>query len=90
MKSGDTSVLYICSRNAWISRTLIPRAYMAMILSSKPVKRRSCLPISWGSNCPARSRGMSMRSGPSSVSTVLPLVPLRWLALDSGLSSPSA
>jgi hypothetical protein len=26
----------------------------------------------------SRSRGTSMRSGPSSVNTVLPLVPLRW------------
>jgi hypothetical protein len=42
--------------NSWISRTVSPRAHNAMILSSKPVKRRSCLPISWGSKVPLRSR----------------------------------
>ena len=46
---------------------------MATILSSKPVKRRSCLGMSSGSKLPSRSRGTSMRSGPSSVSTVLAL-----------------
>ena len=64
----------------------MPRAYMATILSSKPVKRRSCLGMSSGSKLPSRSRGTSMRSGPSSVSTVLPLVPLRWLVASSGLA----
>ena len=90
MKSGATSVAYISARNPWISRTVIPRAYMAMILSSKPVKRRSCLPISLGSNSPSRSRGTSMRNGPSSVRTVLPLLPLRWLVAVSGFSVPAA
>ena len=33
------------ARNPWISRTVIPRAYNARILSSKPVNRRSCLAI---------------------------------------------
>ena len=79
---------YCSARKPWISRTVMPRAYMAMILSSKPVKRRSCLGISSGSKLPSRSRGTSMRSGPSSVSTVLPLVPLRWLVASSGLSAP--
>jgi N-acetyl-gamma-glutamyl-phosphate reductase len=32
-------------------------------LSSKPVKRRSCLGMSSGSNVASRSRGTSMRSG---------------------------
>ncbi len=45
MKSGETSVPYCSSRNPWISRTVMPWAYMATILSSKPVKRRSCLGI---------------------------------------------
>ena len=45
---GETSTAYISWRNARISRTVSPRAYNAMILSSKPVKRRSCFPISWG------------------------------------------
>ena len=37
---------------------------------------------------PSRSRGTSMRSGPSSVSTVLPLAPLRWLLGVLGLGRP--
>jgi len=36
---------------------------------------------------PDRSHGTSMRSGPSSVSTVLPLRPLRWLPLPPSLQS---
>ena len=64
----------------------MPRAYMAMILSSNPVKRRSCLGMSSGSKLESRSRGTSMRSGPSSVNTVLPLVPLRWLLTASSLT----
>ena len=48
----------------WISRIVIPRAYMAMIFWSKPVKRRSCLPMICGSNEPSRSRGTSMARGP--------------------------
>ena len=62
---------YCSARKPWISRTVMPRAYMATILSSKPVKRRSCLGMSSGSKLPSRSRGTSMRSGPSSVRTVL-------------------
>lgn len=34
------------------------------------------------------SRGTSMRSGPSSVSTVLALFPLRWLPASSGRAAP--
>jgi hypothetical protein len=66
----------------------MPRAYMATILSSKPVKRRSCLGIRTGSKLPSRSRGTSMRTAPSSVSTVLALAPLRWLLASSGLAAP--
>jgi hypothetical protein len=65
---------------------VMPRAYMATILSSKPVKRRSCLGIRIGSKLPARSRGTSIRSGPSSVRTVLPLTPLRWLPTSPAFS----
>src|SRR5206468_3908774 len=31
IRSGDTSTAYISPRNAWISRTVNPRAYRAMI-----------------------------------------------------------
>jgi len=40
-----------------------------------------------GSKEPARSRGTSMRRGPSSVSTVSALRPLRWLPASSGLAA---
>src|SRR5438477_567497 len=39
-----------------MSRTLIPRPYIAMILSSKPSKRRRCFATICGSNEPRRSR----------------------------------
>ncbi|CAB3928700.1 hypothetical protein LMG26858_06311 [Achromobacter anxifer] len=89
MNSGETSVPYCSARNPWISRTVIPRAYIAMILSSNPVKRRSCLGIRIGAKLPSRSRGISTCSGPSSVSTVLRLLPLRWLVTSSGRSPPA-
>ncbi len=61
-----------------MSRTDMPRAYIATILSSKPVNRRSCLPISCGSNLPCRSRGTSIvTSQESVVRTVLLPLPLR-------------
>ncbi|MNJ66363.1 hypothetical protein D3C77_624340 [compost metagenome] len=88
MNSGETSVPYCSTRNPWISRTVMPRAYIAMILSSNPVKRRSCLGIRIGAKLPSRSRGMSRRTGPASVSTVLALLPLRWFVLCSGRAWP--
>lgn len=88
MNSGETSVAYCSSKNPWISRTVMPRAYMATILSSKPVKRRSCFGISSGAKLPSRSRGTSIRTGPSPVSTVLAPLPLRWLATSAGLAAP--
>jgi hypothetical protein len=89
MNSGDTSVPYYSARNPWISRTVMPRAYIAMILSSKPVKRRSCFGIRIGAKLPSRSHGISRCSGPSSVGTVLPLLPLRWLVASSGRTAPA-
>jgi 3' terminal RNA ribose 2'-O-methyltransferase Hen1 len=44
--------------------------------------------LSTGSKLPCRSRGTSIRSGPPSVNTVLPLTPLRWLSASPGLSPP--
>src|SRR5689334_24530034 len=49
----------------------MPRAYIEMIFSSKPGKRRWYLPISAGSNVPVRSRGMDRPIEPPSVGTVL-------------------
>src|SRR5947209_10700930 len=87
IKSGETSTSYISARKPWISRTVIPRAYSARTLSSKPVKRRSCLAISRGAKLPSRSRGTSSARGPSSVSTVLAPVPLRGFDVSSGFST---
>jgi hypothetical protein len=67
---------------------LMPRAYIAMILSSKPVKRHSPVAIGTGSNVPSRSRGTSMSRRSSSVVMRLRLVPLRWFVLLAGLASP--
>ncbi len=54
------------------SRAPSGRAHTApRCLSSKPVKRRACLGTSSGSKLPSRSRGVSIRTCPSPVSTVL-------------------
>jgi len=47
----------------------VPRAYIEMILSSKPVKRRWYFAISSGSKLPCRSRGISKAMRPLSVTT---------------------
>src|SRR5512143_3784608 len=57
----------------------MPRAYIEMILSSKPGQRRWSLAISCGSNVPCRSRGTSISTFPVPVSTVLRPEPLRVL-----------
>src|SRR5216117_883257 len=62
-----------------MSRTDMPRAYIATIFSSKPWKRRRCLGTICGSNEPARSRGCSIRTEPCSECTVFSLKPLRAL-----------
>jgi hypothetical protein len=54
----------------WISRTLMPRAYIEMIFSWKPGKRRWYFAISCGSKVPRRSRGTSRSIWLDSVSTV--------------------
>jgi len=52
------------------SRGGMPRAYIKMILSSKPGKRRWYLAISCGSKLAWRSRGTSSAIVPVSVTTV--------------------
>jgi hypothetical protein len=39
ISAGETSTPWISSKCPWISRVLMPRAYIDTILSSKPVKR---------------------------------------------------
>jgi hypothetical protein len=47
---GETSTPYISSRWPWMSRVVIPRAYIEMIWSSKPVQRVCPLATILGSN----------------------------------------
>src|SRR5579859_937448 len=75
------SVPYSSESCAWMSRTLMPRAYMPRILSSKPVNRRWYFFTSCGSNVPLRSRGIAIGTGPCSVWSVLVPLPLRELPL---------
>src|SRR4029077_18876040 len=49
-----------------MSRTVIPRGYSEMILSSKPSRRVSPLATICGSKLPLRSRGTSISTDPSS------------------------
>ena len=64
-----------------MSRTLMPCAYRLMIMSSRPPEMRPArLGTSTGVNDPTRSRGTSMRTGPTPVCTVFGLPrPLRAL-----------
>src|SRR5215217_6089502 len=71
---------YSSCRWPWISRVLMPRAYIETILSSKPGKRRWYLAMSCGSKLACRSRGTSSSILPVSVSTVFLPQPLRLLA----------
>ena len=71
----------------------MPRAYIEITLSSKPGSRRAYFSTSRGSKRPARSRGTSRSSAPSSVSTRLRLCPLRRFSAsrsDSRCASISA
>ena len=61
---------YSSRKCPWMSRTLMPRAYIEMILSSKPGKRRWYFAISCGSKVPRRSRGISSSTWLVSVMTV--------------------
>src|SRR5208283_5270741 len=81
MRAGLTSTPYISFRCPWISRVLMPRAYIDKILSSNPSKRVWCLPRICGSKLPLRSRGVSTTNSPNSPFTVLLVAPLRELPL---------
>ena len=73
-----------------MSRTLIPRAYMATILSSSPSMRVWPLPIRRGSKLPSRSRGTSISKAPASPFTVLRPVPFRRFGCTGGGVSPGS
>ena len=88
MKSRDTLIPYISARNPRISSTVIPPAYNAMILSSRPSKCVSPFGTISGSKDPTRSRGIATRTSPCSVSNVFGVVPLREFPLPRPPGSP--
>src|SRR5580704_12182514 len=59
----------------------MPRAYIEMILSSKPVNRLCPLATILGSKLPCRSRGVSSSSSPKSPFSTLRPLPLRLFPL---------
>src|ERR1035437_3112569 len=59
----------------------MPRAYIEMILSSKPVNRLCPLATILGSKLPCRSRGVSSSSSPKSPFSTLQPLPLRLFPL---------
>lgn len=89
LRRPPTSMPYYPSRKPCISRTGILRPYMEMILPSRSMERRSCLGLRRGSKPLPRSCGVSIRNGPSSVSTVLAPVPLHWLVTVAGVATAS-
>ena len=66
-----------------MSRVVMPRAYNAMIRSLNPSSRVWPLRTICGSKLPLRSRGTARSTAPMSVSTVLPVVPLRLFPLPA-------
>jgi hypothetical protein len=78
--SRDIDVPYTSARCAWTSPVVSPFAVSEITISSTPPRRRCRLRTNCGSNVPARSRGTSISTGPTSVITVLARVPLRELS----------
>jgi len=66
---------------------LIPWAYMAMILVSKPPNRRWPLRMNWGSKRQFYLEALRSLVLPASLTSVFLLVPLRWFSRFSSLSS---
>lgn len=69
------------SKWAAISPVVNPFALSDNTTSSMPVNRRCLLRTIFGSNDDSVSRGTSISTGPTSVSTVFDLVPFRELPL---------
>src|SRR5215469_15041504 len=59
----------------------MPRAYIEIILSSKPVQRVCRFPTILGSNVAWRSRGVSNSNSPNSPFSVFSAFPVAWIAL---------
>lgn len=79
MVSLDTFAPYTSAKCAAISPVVNPRAVSDNTIASIPSSRRCRLRTICGSKLPSRSRGTSISTGPTSVSTVLIRVPLREL-----------
>src|ERR1017187_5052255 len=79
MRVGLTSTPYISSRCPWMSRVVMPRAYIDRILPSKPAMRVWPFGMIWGSNVASRSRGVMTSISPNSPFKVFLLFPLRRL-----------
>src|ERR1019366_3308486 len=77
MRVGLTSTPYISSRCPWMSRVVMPRAYIDRILPSKPAMRVWPFGMIWGSNVASRSRGVMTSISPNSPFKVFLLFPLR-------------
>ena len=88
MVSWDNSVPIVRARWWPISRTVIPPAYSEMIISSRPPARREPLGTSRGSKLPIRSCGTSNRTSPTSLATVLGVLPLREFGEPRPAGSP--
>ena len=66
-----------------IAHASMPPAYRLMIIPSRPSRRRWPLGTSIGVKVPARSRGMSRSTSPTSVPIVLGLVPPAGVGIGS-------
>ena len=85
MSVGLTSTPYISSKCPWMSRVVMPCAYIDRILPSKPAMRVWPLGMIWGSKLASRSRGVTISISPNSPFIVFWLLPLRRLPF--GLTS---
>src|SRR5215211_8288018 len=86
--SWDSSVPIVETRWYWMSRSVIPPAYRLMIISSRPPSRREPLGSSCGVKVPLRSRGIASSTSPTSLETVLAVVPLREFGNNDASGSP--
>jgi hypothetical protein len=75
----ETSAPYTSAKCAAISPVVKTLADKEITMSSTPVSRRWRFLTICGSKVPSRSRGTASSTGPTSVSTVLPRIPLREL-----------
>jgi len=85
MRSGEKPMPYNSRGCTVISRVLVPRAYIEMILSSKPGKRHWSLAITGDRNLPCRSRCPSPCIAAIAVAVVVPLLLLVKMVIHLGI-----